>query len=181
MKKTLLGFVLLLTSSALFAADGTHSYLIGTRHAARDTVSRIARDDADFEGRHNVRAFDIVNAFSANLTEAEAAALQASPEVEHIEFDLPRYALRTGFRTVTVGPSRDPVAAETPLELIPESTFDQVPHPFGIVVPGGGIRTIAAMGDEALLGYLGAAVIESVQLERGFLRRARLMHFDVIR
>ena len=36
--------------------------------------------------------------------------------------------LRTGFRTVTVGPSRDPVAAETPLELIPESTFDQVPH-----------------------------------------------------
>src|SRR5205085_114531 len=58
--------------------------------------------------------------------------------------------LRTGFRTVTVGPSRDPVAAETPLELIPESTFDQVPHPFGIVVPGGGIRTIAAMGDEAL-------------------------------
>jgi hypothetical protein len=89
--------------------------------------------------------------------------------------------LRTGFRTVTVGPSRDPVAAETPLELIPESTFDQVPHPFGIVVPGGGIRTIAAMGDEALLGYLGAAVIESVQLERGLLRRARLMHFDVVR
>jgi hypothetical protein len=84
-------------------------------------------------------------------------------------------------READCGPSRDPVAAETPLELIPESTFDQVPHPFGIVVPGGGIRTIAAMGDEALLGYLGAAVIESVQLERGLLRRARLMHFDVIR
>lgn len=65
--------------------------------------------------------------------------------------------LRTGFQTVTVGPSRDRVDADAPLGLIPERTFDQVPHPFGIVVPGGGVQTIAAMGDEALRGYLGAA------------------------
>ena len=65
--------------------------------------------------------------------------------------------LRTGFRTVTVGKSREPVDADTPMKLVPESTFDEVSRPFGILVPGGGLSTITAMGDENLLQYVRSA------------------------
>jgi transcriptional regulator GlxA family with amidase domain len=62
--------------------------------------------------------------------------------------------LKTGFKTVTVGQSRAPVDADTPQQLVPESTFDEVPQPFGVVVPGGGERTIEAMGNDAVVEYV---------------------------
>lgn len=65
--------------------------------------------------------------------------------------------LETGFRTVTVGERREPVAADTPLKLVPESTFEDLSEPFGILVPGGGLSTITAMGDEKLLDYVRSA------------------------
>jgi transcriptional regulator GlxA family with amidase domain len=65
--------------------------------------------------------------------------------------------VKTGFRTITVGVRREPVDADTPVKLIPESTFDESPRPFGIIVPGGGPSTITAMGDEKLLGYVRSA------------------------
>ena len=60
----------------------------------------------------------------------------------------------TGFRTVIVAGRRDPVDTDTSIKLLPESTFDEVPKPSGIVMPGGGLNTIQAMGDETLLGYV---------------------------
>ena len=65
--------------------------------------------------------------------------------------------LGTGFRTVSVGERREPVDADTPMKLVPESTFEEVSQPFGLIVPGGGLNTITAMGDETLLGYVGSA------------------------
>ena len=65
--------------------------------------------------------------------------------------------LRTGFRTVTVGERREPLETDTPIKLVPESTFEEVPEPFGILVPGGGLNSITAMGDETLLGYVRSA------------------------
>ena len=62
--------------------------------------------------------------------------------------------IRTGFRTVIVAERRKPVDTDTSIKLLPESTFEEVPQPFGIVVPGGGLNTIQAMGDETLLGYV---------------------------
>jgi transcriptional regulator GlxA family with amidase domain len=75
--------------------------------------------------------------------------------------------LRTGFRTVTVGERREPVDTDTSIKLVPESTFEEVSQPFGILVPGGGLGTIRAMGDETLLGYVrsagkGADLVSSV-------------------
>src|SRR5205823_545748 len=65
--------------------------------------------------------------------------------------------MRTGFQTVTVGHSRDPLDTNTPVQVVPESTFAAVPHPSALLVPGGGVSTIKALGDEALLGYVRAA------------------------
>lgn len=71
--------------------------------------------------------------------------------------------LKTGFRTVTVGEHREPVDADTPMKLVPESTFEDVSQPFGLLIPGGGMNTIRAMGDERLLGYVRSAA-ESAEL-----------------
>jgi len=65
--------------------------------------------------------------------------------------------LKTGFRTVILAERRDPVDTDTSIKLVPESTFDEVPQPFGILVPGGGLGTIRALGDETLLGYVRSA------------------------
>jgi transcriptional regulator GlxA family with amidase domain len=65
--------------------------------------------------------------------------------------------LKTGFRTVILAERRDPVDTDTSIKLVPESTFDEVPQPFGIIVPGGGLNTIRALGDETLLGYVRSA------------------------
>ena len=61
------------------------------------------------------------------------------------------------YRTVVVGERREPLASDTPLRLLPARTFREVPHPFAVVVPGGGAATLQAMEDEALLAYLRAA------------------------
>ena len=65
--------------------------------------------------------------------------------------------LKTGFRTVILAERRDPVDTDTSIKLVPESTFDEIPEPFGILVPGGGLGTIRAMGDETLLAYVRSA------------------------
>src|SRR5918911_934254 len=62
--------------------------------------------------------------------------------------------ISTGFQTVTVGHSRDPLDTNTPVKVIPESTFAEVSRPSALLVPGGGWSTIRAMGDDALLGYV---------------------------
>lgn len=71
--------------------------------------------------------------------------------------------LDTGFRTVTVAGDREPVDANTPMKLVPESTFEDVAQPFGILIPGGGLSTIRAMADENILRYVRSAA-EGAQL-----------------
>jgi transcriptional regulator GlxA family with amidase domain len=61
------------------------------------------------------------------------------------------------FRTVVVGERVEPMATDTPLRMIPSSTFAEVPHPFAVIVPGGGPATLRAMRDESLLGFVRSA------------------------
>jgi transcriptional regulator GlxA family with amidase domain len=66
--------------------------------------------------------------------------------------------LNTGFRTVTVAARQEPLATDTPLRVVPQSTFAAVPHPAALLVIGGPLMsTIVAMGNEQLLAYLRAA------------------------
>jgi transcriptional regulator GlxA family with amidase domain len=65
--------------------------------------------------------------------------------------------LETGFRTVTVAGDREPVDTNTPMKLVPDSTFEEISQPFGILIPGGGLSTIQAMGDENILRYVSSA------------------------
>ncbi|WP_326950018.1 DJ-1/PfpI family protein [Amycolatopsis sp. NBC_01307] len=61
------------------------------------------------------------------------------------------------YRTVAVGATTDLVPTDTPLRIAPSHTFDEVPAPFAVLVPGGGVPTIHAMADEQLLAWLRTA------------------------
>jgi transcriptional regulator GlxA family with amidase domain len=61
------------------------------------------------------------------------------------------------FRTVVVGERLEPMATDTPLQMIPARTFAEVPDPFALIVPGGGPATIQAIRDESLLAYVRSA------------------------
>ncbi|HEX6796168.1 MAG TPA: DJ-1/PfpI family protein [Ktedonobacterales bacterium] len=66
--------------------------------------------------------------------------------------------LKTGFRPVTVGATRDPLDTDTPLRVVPQRTFDDVPQPSALLVPGAsGLGAITAMGDQRLVEYVRVA------------------------
>ncbi|MGW7537378.1 DJ-1/PfpI family protein [Amycolatopsis sp. NPDC054798] len=57
-------------------------------------------------------------------------------------------------RVAVVGETLETTDTDTPLRIAPSHTFDQVPDPSWVLVPGGGAPTLRALGDEALIGYL---------------------------
>jgi transcriptional regulator GlxA family with amidase domain len=86
----------------------------------------------------------------------------------------------TRYRTVSVGGRTEPMDSNTPMALIPEKRFEEVPDPFAIIVPGGGIASLEAMGNERLLNYLrfaehGAELVSSVSTGAFILAAAGLL------
>src|ERR671913_2445507 len=60
----------------------------------------------------------------------------------------------TRYRSVTVGERTEPIASNTPMRIIPEKRFDEVPDPFAIIVPGGGANSLQDMGRGGRIKYL---------------------------
>lgn len=61
------------------------------------------------------------------------------------------------YRTRVVGVRIEPMATDLPLQLVPDRTFTQVPHPEVLVVPGGRGGTLKAMRDPAVRRYVRTA------------------------
>ena len=71
------------------------------------------------------------------------------------------------YSTVLVAERVEPVDSDTPMALIPDKAFEEVPDPFALIVPGGGVHALKAMGNERLINYLrfashGAEIVGSV-------------------
>jgi transcriptional regulator GlxA family with amidase domain len=86
----------------------------------------------------------------------------------------------TGFRTVSVGERTEPLGSDTPMSIVPEKRFEEVPAPFAIVVPGGGMASLEAMGNERLVNYLrfaehSAELVVSVSTGTFVLAATRLL------
>jgi transcriptional regulator GlxA family with amidase domain len=65
--------------------------------------------------------------------------------------------IRNRYRMVVVGEHAGPLESDTPMRLLPAATFADVPDPWGVIVPGGGVATLSAMEDDALLSYVRSA------------------------
>lgn len=48
----------------------------------------------------------------------------------------------------------EPIVAESGITYLPDQTFDQLLHPYAVVVPGGGIPTLRTMSNPAVRKYL---------------------------
>jgi transcriptional regulator GlxA family with amidase domain len=86
----------------------------------------------------------------------------------------------TGYRTDSVGERTEPLGSDTPMSIVPEKRFEEVPAPFALVVPGGGIASLKAMGNERLVNYLRfaahtAALVVSVSTGAFVLAAASLL------
>src|ERR671921_2845679 len=68
-------------------------------------------------------------------------------------------AIAPEYRTVVVAERAEPTDTDIPgeMKVIPNSTFEEVPHPFAFVVPGGVTPTLRAMSNEAIRGYVRSA------------------------
>jgi transcriptional regulator GlxA family with amidase domain len=89
-------------------------------------------------------------------------------------------AMGSRYRSVTVGERTEPVDSNTPMRIIPEKRFEEVPDPFAIIIPGGGANALNAVGNERLLNYLrfaehGAALVGSVSTGALILAAAGLL------
>lgn len=60
-------------------------------------------------------------------------------------------------RPVVVGERIEPMATDIGAEMIPERTFEEVPHPYALVVPGGTGPTLKAMSNQAIRDYVRTA------------------------
>jgi transcriptional regulator GlxA family with amidase domain len=86
----------------------------------------------------------------------------------------------TGHQAVTVGERMEPLDSDTPMAIIPEKRFEEVPDPLAIIVPGGGMASLEAMGNERLINYLhfaehGAELVSSVSTGTFVLAGAGLL------
>src|SRR5215210_4790725 len=84
------------------------------------------------------------------------------------------------YSTVLVAERVEPVDSDTPMALIPDKAFEEVPDPFALVVPGGGVHALKAMGNERLINYLrfasyGAELVGSVSTGAFLLAAAGLL------
>ena len=61
------------------------------------------------------------------------------------------------FRTVVVGDEAEPMDTDIGLRVVPERTFEEVPHPSVVIVPGGRGGTIRAMSDLRVRAYVRSA------------------------
>jgi transcriptional regulator GlxA family with amidase domain len=84
------------------------------------------------------------------------------------------------YSTLLVAERVEPVDSDTPMALVPDKAFEEVPDPFAIIVPGGGIAALKAMGDDRILDYLrfasyGAELVGSVSTGAFLLAAAGLL------
>ena len=61
------------------------------------------------------------------------------------------------YRTVVVAASRDPLPTDVGVPVVADATFDEVPTPAIVLVPGGALPTIRAMSDPGVRAYVRTA------------------------
>jgi transcriptional regulator GlxA family with amidase domain len=84
------------------------------------------------------------------------------------------------YQTISVAERVEPIDSDTPMGLIPDKAFEDVPAPFALIVPGGGVNALKAMGNERILDYLrfaahGAEIVASVSTGAFLLAAAGLL------
>src|SRR4029450_149390 len=63
-------------------------------------------------------------------------------------------AMASRYRSVSVGERTEAIASNTPMRIIPEKRFEEGPAAFARSIPGRGMASLEALGNERLINYL---------------------------
>ncbi|MBP7691309.1 MAG: DJ-1/PfpI family protein [Anaerolineales bacterium] len=74
------------------------------------------------------------------------------------------------FRPVVVSESVEPIPTDNGLVLLPNKTFAEGPHPYALIVPGGGTPTLRALNNVVLRRYVRAAAETAAVVASGLHR-----------
>jgi transcriptional regulator GlxA family with amidase domain len=66
-------------------------------------------------------------------------------------------AIAPKYRTVIVGERVEPTDTDIRVKMVPTHTFEELPRPSIVLVPGGGVPTLKAMRNEAIRSYVRSA------------------------
>jgi transcriptional regulator GlxA family with amidase domain len=66
-------------------------------------------------------------------------------------------AITPEYQTVIVGERLEPMDTDIRVKMIPTHSFEEVPHPSVLLVPGGGVPTLRAMSNEPIRNYVHSA------------------------
>src|SRR5215218_3906985 len=66
-------------------------------------------------------------------------------------------AIAPEYRTVVVAERVEPTDTDIRVKMIPTHSFEEVPHPSVLLVPGGGVPTLRAMSNEPIRNYVRSA------------------------
>jgi len=58
------------------------------------------------------------------------------------------------YKAVVVAETLEPLGTDGPLKLVADKTFEQVPSPYALMIPGGAAPAMKAMSNESLLTYI---------------------------
>src|SRR5436305_13432831 len=58
------------------------------------------------------------------------------------------------FRPRVVAEQAGPITSDSGIRVVPNGTFDDLPHPYAFFVPGGDTATLNAMANPAIRGYI---------------------------
>jgi transcriptional regulator GlxA family with amidase domain len=101
--------------------------------------------------------------------DTKTIALVLYPGLAALDFIGPLQVLTTleqfapQYKTIVVAARREAMGSDLPMRMIADATFEDVPHPYAIVVPGGRVPTIRAMSDPAIRAYVRTAA-ESAEI-----------------
>src|SRR2546421_10210790 len=68
------------------------------------------------------------------------------------------------FRPRVVAEQAGPITADSGLRVVPNGTFDDLPHPYAFFVPGGDTATLNAMSNPAIRRYIRTAAQDAKRM-----------------
>jgi transcriptional regulator GlxA family with amidase domain len=150
----------LLARKTRLKISGTRTAQLFTEYDPQPPFGRVQPGEDDEQLARMVRTPDAARAIGAG---EQLIAFVIYPGLTILDLVGPLQVLTAlerfapQYRTVVVGATREPVPTDIGVQMVPDRTFEEVPNPAIVLVPGGALPTIRAMNDPVIRDYVRAA------------------------
>ena len=150
----------LLARKTRLKISGTRTAQLFTEYDPQPPFGRVQPGEDDDELGRMLRSPDGARATRADRAGEQLIAFLIYPGLTILDLVGPLQVLTAlerfapQYRTVVVGATRGPVPTDIGVEMVPDRTFEEVPNPAIVLVPGGALPTIRAMNDPVIRDYV---------------------------